>query len=74
MVHPSADTVMDTGFSNVNPILHCPGVILGAGTIENYGVMWATEGFLNILPCLQSNCIRIRTQYIKKSAIAEAME
>jgi len=36
----SADTVMDTGFSNVNPILHCPGVILGAGAIENYGLIY----------------------------------
>ncbi len=24
-------TVMDTGFSNVNPVLHCPGTILGVG-------------------------------------------
>lgn len=30
------NTVMDTGFSNVNPILHCPGVVLGVSTMENY--------------------------------------
>lgn len=34
------NTVMDTGFSNVNPILHCPGVILGVGAMENYGVIY----------------------------------
>lgn len=34
------NTVMDTGFSNVNPILHCPGVILGAGALENYGLIY----------------------------------
>ncbi|MDR1110196.1 MAG: NAD/NADP octopine/nopaline dehydrogenase family protein [Deltaproteobacteria bacterium] len=36
-------TVMDTGFSNVNPVLHCPGVILGVGTMENYGVVFGDE-------------------------------
>lgn len=39
----NADTVMDTGFSNVNPILHCPAVILGTGTIENYGVVYGDD-------------------------------
>lgn len=33
----SGDTVLDIGFSNVNPTLHCPGSILGAAVIENYG-------------------------------------
>jgi opine dehydrogenase len=37
------NTVMDTGFSNVNPVLHCPGVILGVGTMENYGVVFGEE-------------------------------
>lgn len=32
-------TVMDTGFSNVNPVLHCPGVILGVSTMENFGTV-----------------------------------
>lgn len=36
-------TVMDTGFSNVNPVLHCPGVILGVGTMENWGVIYGEE-------------------------------
>lgn len=30
-------TVLDIGFSNVNPVLHCPGTILGASVMENYG-------------------------------------
>lgn len=33
----SGDTVLDIGFSNVNPTLHCPGSILGAAVMENYG-------------------------------------
>ncbi|MDL2226077.1 NAD/NADP octopine/nopaline dehydrogenase family protein [Deltaproteobacteria bacterium OttesenSCG-928-M10] len=37
------DTVMDTGFSNLNPVLHCPGVILGVGVMENYGVIFGDE-------------------------------
>ncbi|MGT2800652.1 NAD/NADP octopine/nopaline dehydrogenase family protein [Streptococcus marmotae] len=30
-------TVLDIGFSNVNPVLHVPGTILGAGVMENWG-------------------------------------
>lgn len=31
------NTVLDIGFSNVNPVLHCPGTILGVGVMENWG-------------------------------------
>ena len=31
------NTVLDIGFSNVNPVLHCPGTILGVGVMENFG-------------------------------------
>lgn len=31
------NTVLDTGFCNVNPILHVPGVLLNAGAIDNWG-------------------------------------
>ena len=37
------ETVMDTGFSNVNPVLHCPGTILGVGVMENWGVIYGGE-------------------------------
>ncbi|UQZ89140.1 NAD/NADP octopine/nopaline dehydrogenase [Deltaproteobacteria bacterium Smac51] len=37
------NTVMDTGFSNVNPVLHCPGVILGVGVMENFGVVFGDD-------------------------------
>lgn len=39
----AGETVMDTGFSNVNPVLHCPGVILGVGVMENWGVIYGEE-------------------------------
>lgn len=32
-----ADTVLDTGFCNVNPILHVPATILNTGAIDNWG-------------------------------------
>jgi opine dehydrogenase len=38
-------TVMDIGFSNVNPVLHCPGVILGVGVMENWGVIYGEEKY-----------------------------
>lgn len=34
------NTVLDVGFSNVNPVLHCPGTILGVGVMENWGVIF----------------------------------
>jgi opine dehydrogenase len=41
----SGQTVMDTGFSNVNPVLHCPGTILGVGTMENWGVIYGEDKY-----------------------------
>lgn len=39
------DTSLDIGFSNVNPILHCPGTILGVGTMENWGVIYGENKY-----------------------------
>lgn len=41
----SGQTVMDIGFSNVNPVLHCPGTILGVGTMENWGVIYGEDKY-----------------------------
>lgn len=41
----AGDTVMDTGFSNVNPVLHCPGTILGVGVMENWGVIYGEDKY-----------------------------
>jgi opine dehydrogenase len=38
-------TVMDTGFSNVNPVLHCPGAILGTAVMENWGVIYGENKY-----------------------------
>ncbi len=41
----AGNTVMDIGFSNVNPVLHCPGTLLGVGTMENYGVIFGEDKY-----------------------------
>lgn len=35
-----ADTVLDVGFSNINPVIHVPATILGVSTMENWGVIF----------------------------------
>ncbi len=39
------DTALDIGFSNVNPVLHCPGTILGVGVMENWGVIYGNDKY-----------------------------
>jgi opine dehydrogenase len=41
----SGDTALDIGFSNVNPVLHCPGTILGVGVMENWGVIYGSDKY-----------------------------
>lgn len=36
----AGNTVLDIGFSNVNPVIHVPGTVLGVGTMENWGVVY----------------------------------
>lgn len=35
----AGDTVLDIGFSNVNPVIHVPGTVLGVSTMENFGTV-----------------------------------
>jgi len=39
------DTVVDIGLSNVNPVLHCPGTILGVGAMENWGLIYGENKY-----------------------------
>ena len=39
----AAETVLDTCFTNVNPMLHVPGTILGVGVMENWGVIYGNK-------------------------------
>ena len=40
----AAETALDTALSNVNPVLHCPGTILGVSTMQNYGRVFGEAG------------------------------
>ena len=35
----AGDTVLDIGFSNVSPVIHVPGTLLGVSTMENFGTV-----------------------------------
>ena len=70
------NTVMDTGFSNVNPILHCPGVILGVGAMENYGLIYGDNKNDFSIYCHVYSPTVSKVQYAvyqEECAIAEAM-
>lgn len=70
------NTVMDNGFSNVNPILHCPGTLLGVGTMENWGLIYG-ENKYDFSIYSHAYCPSIsQVQYAlykEECAIAEAM-
>jgi len=69
-------TVMDIGFSNVNPVLHCPGTILGVGVMENWGVIYGKDKY-EFSIYSHAYCPSIsRVQYAfyqEQCALAEAM-
>lgn len=70
------NTVMDIGFSNVNPILHCPGVILGVGAMENYGVIYGDNKHDFSIYChvYSPTVSQVQyTVYLEECGIAEAM-
>lgn len=37
------DTVLDIGFSNVNPVIHVPASILGVSSMENWSLVYGNE-------------------------------
>lgn len=39
----AGDTALDIGLSNVNPVLHCPGAILGVSTMQNFGRIFGDD-------------------------------
>ncbi len=70
------DTVADIGFSNVNPILHCPGTILGVGAMENWGVIYGGDkhdfSIYSHAYCPSISKVQLAL-YKEECAIAEAM-
>lgn len=71
------DTVMDIGFSNVNPVLHCPGTILGVGVMENFGRIYGGHDPYQYSIYSHAYCPSIsEVQYalfLEEVALAEAM-
>jgi opine dehydrogenase len=44
--HPvRGDTVIDIALTNVNPVLHVPGTLLGVGAMENFGVIYGEDKY-----------------------------
>lgn len=39
----AGDTVLDIGFSNVNPVIHVPASILGVSSMENWSLVYGNE-------------------------------
>ena len=37
------DTMLDIGFSNVNPVIHVPASILGVSSMENWSLVYGNE-------------------------------
>ncbi|HPJ26279.1 MAG TPA: NAD/NADP octopine/nopaline dehydrogenase family protein [Synergistaceae bacterium] len=77
VVHPvQGDTVADIGFSNVNPILHCPGTILGVGAMENWGVVYGENKYdfsiYSHVYCPSISRVQLAL-YKEECAIAEAL-
>ncbi|ATW27863.1 NAD/NADP octopine/nopaline dehydrogenase family protein [Candidatus Formimonas warabiya] len=72
----AGDTCMDTGFSNVNPVLHCPGTILGVGVMENWGVIYGENkydyGIYSHAYCPSISEVQY-SFYREECALAEAM-
>ena len=39
----AGDTVLDIGFSNVNPVIHVPASVLGVSSMENWSLVYGNE-------------------------------
>ena len=75
---PSAgNTVLDVGFSNVNPVLHCPGTILGVGVMENWGRIFGGNDKYTYSIYSHAYCPSIAEVqyafYLEEVALAEAI-
>lgn len=75
--YTSGNTVMDIGFSNVNPVLHCPGTLLGVGVMENWGRIFGGNDKYTYSIYSHAYCESIAEVqyafYLEEVALAEAM-
>jgi len=72
----AADTALDTALSNVNPVLHCPGTILGVSTMQNYGRIFGDDkkkfSIFSHAYCEGISEVQY-SFYLEERALAEAM-
>lgn len=71
------NTVLDVNFSNINPVIHVPGTVLGVSTMENWGKIYGSFNKKEFSIYTHAFCPSIsRVQYRfyqEETAIAEAI-
>lgn len=73
----AGNTVLDIGFSNINPVIHVPATILGVSTMENWGVIFGGNDRTNYSMYSHGLCpsiCEVQYQfYNEEIALAEAI-
>lgn len=73
----SGVTVLDIGFSNINPVIHVPATILGVSTMENWGKIFGDfdkTGYSMYKHALCQSICEVQYQfYEEEKAIAKAI-
>lgn len=72
----AGDTVLDIGFSNVNPVIHVPASILGVSSMENWSLVYgnAPDSYSMYSHGLCPSICRVQYQfYEEEKALAKAI-
>lgn len=72
----AGDTMLDIGFSNVNPVIHVPASVLGVSSMENWSLVYgnAPDSYSMYSHGLCPSICRVQYQfYEEEKAIAEAI-
>lgn len=72
----AGDTMLDIGFSNVNPVIHVPASILGVSSMENWSLVYGNEpeSYSMYSHGLCPSIARVQYQfYMEEKAIADAI-
>jgi opine dehydrogenase len=71
------DTVLDIGFSNINPVIHVPAALLGVSTMENWGRIFGDfdkKGYSMYAHALCPSICEVQYKfYNEEIALAEAI-
>lgn len=71
------NTVLDTGFSNINPVIHVPATLLGVSTMENWGKIFGDfdkTGYSMYAHALCASICEVQYKfYNEEIALAEAI-